>query len=202
MHWQLQSLVYRPAVHKCWSSPHTPGSCAGKAGAYRSSGLAAGSAGASPSSPGCLLSPAWNAWSSGKESQGEKVKMGVSPLTTTPLAHSLAAFRTAPVSPPLTSSQTAPEISRAQLTSFFKASRMRVFSCPRLSLILARRRFSMIGLEDWRERKQKQREIDLPPFYMTISLLHTWISPAGQGRLLCLLLRVNGILPRSLTANH
>lgn len=34
------------------------------------------------------------------------------------------------------------------LTSFFSASRMSVFSCPRLSLMRARRRFSMMGLED------------------------------------------------------
>lgn len=93
-----------------------------------------------------------------REQRGEGKDGGLSSFTTTPLAHSLAAFRTVPVSPPLTSSQTAPEISRAQLTSFFKASRMRVFSCPRLSLILARRRFSMIGLEDWRERGRKQKQ--------------------------------------------
>lgn len=36
-----------------------------------------------------------------------------------------------------------------QLTSFFRASRMSVLSWPKLSLILARRRFSMIGLDDW-----------------------------------------------------
>lgn len=34
------------------------------------------------------------------------------------------------------------------LTSFFSASRIRVFSCPRLSLMRARRRFSMMGLDD------------------------------------------------------
>lgn len=35
-----------------------------------------------------------------------------------------------------------------KLTSFLRASRMRVLSWPRLSLILALRRFSMIGFED------------------------------------------------------
>lgn len=35
-----------------------------------------------------------------------------------------------------------------KLTSFLSASRMRVLSWPRLSLILALRRFSMIGFED------------------------------------------------------
>lgn len=38
----------------------------------------------------------------------------------------------------------------SELTSFFRASRMRVLSCPRLSLILALRRFSMMGLEDYK----------------------------------------------------
>lgn len=42
----------------------------------------------------------------------------------------------------------APRPDPPALTSFFSASRISVFSCPRLSLMRARRRFSMIGLED------------------------------------------------------
>lgn len=39
-----------------------------------------------------------------------------------------------------------------KLTSFLSASRMRVLSCPRLSFILALRRFSMIGLDDCKKQ--------------------------------------------------
>lgn len=45
------------------------------------------------------------------------------------------------------------------LTSFLSASMMRVFSCPRLSLMRARLRFSMMGLEDLKYKREKTNEM-------------------------------------------
>lgn len=51
---------------------------------------------------------------------------------------------------------------RPLLTSFLRASRMRVFSCPRLSLMRARRLFSMMGLEDWKEERGEEARASQP----------------------------------------
>lgn len=55
-----------------------------------------------------------------------------------------------------------PEPIAAVLTSFFNASRMSIFSCPRLSLMRARRRFSMMGLEDCGHIAHRHRPLLAP----------------------------------------
>lgn len=47
------------------------------------------------------------------------------------------------------------------LTSFLSASKIRVFSCPKLSLILALLLFSIIGLDDYRNEKHNDRTVTI-----------------------------------------